>query len=247
MTKLNQILAISKGVKNDADRVVTDLYHALDKKALFDGLSRTYEPLDENGDQLPPEFVQPQLKAEHIIGIATDALTRLFDVQVTLDVANTLAKADVVVDDVVIAANLPVTYLLFLEKQIEHLAAFVKRLPALDPAQQWTYDPARGVYVTPPSGQMKTKKVPRNHVLAEATKEHPAQVQMFHEDINVGTWTKVQFSGGLPADQITAIAKRLEKLRTAVKFAREAANAIEVTDRAVGERVLRYLFHGQTP
>jgi hypothetical protein len=160
----------------------------------------------------------------------------------TLDTTNCHAKADVRVGGEVIAAGLPVTYLLFLEKQLEHLAAFVKRLPALDPSQTWTYDPARGVHVTPPIGQTRTKKVPKNHVLYEATKEHPAQVQMFHEDVIVGTWTKVEFSGGLPADRITAIAKRLEKLRTAVKFAREEANAIEVVDRQVGADILGYLF-----
>lgn len=242
MTKLNQILAISKGTKTTADRVVTDLYHALEKKPLFQGLSRTYEPLDETGDKLPAEFVQPQLKADHVIGIMTDALVRLFDVTATLDSTNCYAKADVRVDGRVIVEGLPVTYLLFLEKQLEHLSAFIKRLPALDPSQTWTYDPARGVYVTQPIGQTRTKKVPRNHVKYEATKEHPAQVEMFHEDVQVGLWTKVEFSGGLPADQITAYAKRLEKLRTAVKFAREEANSIEVLDRQVGADILAYLF-----
>lgn len=242
MTKLAQILAISKTTKSTVDRTVTDLYHALDKKALFQGLSRTYEPSDENGDRLPAEFVQPQLKADHMIGIMTDALTRLFDVTCTQEATNCFAKADVVVDGVVVAAQLPVTYLLFLEKQIEHLAAFIKRLPALDPAQSWSYDPARGVWVTDPIGQTRTKKVPKNHVLYEATKEHPAQVQMYHEDVIVGTWTKVEFSGGLPADQITVYSKRLEKLRTAVKFAREEANAIEVVDRQVGADILGFLF-----
>ena len=248
MTKLNQIIAIEGGVKNDAKRVETDLYHALDKKALFAGLSRVYTPKDEeDGDRLPPEAVSVQLKSLDIVKTLTESLTRAIDVRATLDDANTRAHADIVVDGTVIASNVAVTTLMFLEKQLENLAAFIGRLPVLDPAQEWDYDSNRGVYVTRPIETVRTKKVPKNHVLAEATKEHPAQVQMFTEDILVGTWSKIDFSGALPADKITAYKTRLDALRKAVKFAREEANSIEVTDVHYGADVLAYLFEGGTP
>ena len=41
------------------------------------------------------------------------------------------------------------------------------------------------------------KTVPRNHNKDEATKKHPAQVEMDTEDVRVGTW-KTTFSGALP-------------------------------------------------
>jgi hypothetical protein len=91
---------------------------------------------------------------------------------------------------------------------------------------------------------VRTKKIPRNHVLYEATEQHPAQVQMFTEDVIVGTWDKVQFSGALPADRITGITTRLDKLRTAVKFAREEANTTDVVDVQYGAAILDYLFGG---
>lgn len=248
MTRLSQIVAIEKGVKSQSTRTETDLYHSLEKKPLFAGLSRVYTPKDEeDGDRLPPEAVSVQIKTGEVISQLEASLTRLIDIIATKDEANTVARADVTVDGVVIARDVPVTTLMFLEKETEKLAAFIGRLPVLDPATSWSYDSNRGVYVAPPVLTVRTKKVPRNHVLAEATKEHPAQVQVFTEDVLVGTWEKTEFSGALPADAITAISSRLDKLRTAVKFAREEANTIEVIDVHYGANILTYLFEGGTP
>jgi hypothetical protein len=242
-TKLNQIIAVEKGIKSNTTRVETDLYHSLDKSQLFAGLSRVYTPKDEeDGDQLPAESVFVQIKSDDVLDELTKTLTRLIDVTATKDAANTHAKADVTVDGTVIAADVPVTTLMFLEKELEKLAAFVGRLRVLDPTQTWTYDSTRGVFVSQPVKQNRTKKIPRNHVLYEATKEHPAQVQMFTEDVIVGTWEKIEFSGALEADRVTAIKDRLDKLRTAVKFAREEANTIEVVDVHYGADILDYLF-----
>lgn len=243
MTKLNQIIAIEKGVKNKATRVETDLYHSLEKKQLFSGLARTYTPRDEeDGDQLPSESVFVQVKSEKVIEQLSEAITRVMDVTATKDWANTLTRADVKVDGRVVVPDVPVTTLMFLEKELEKLAAFVGRIPVLDPTLTWHYDTARGVYASEPVRTVRTKKVPRNHVLYEATTEHPAQVQMFTEDVIVGTWEKVEFSGALPADRVAAISSRIDKLRTAVKFAREEANGIDVNDVLIGENVLDYLF-----
>lgn len=246
MTKLNQLIAIEKGVKNKTTRVETDLYQSLPKEALFSGLSRVYTPKDEDGDHFPAEAVSVQIKSTEVLSQLTEVLTRLFDVTATKDVANTQAIADIVVDGTVIAANVPVTTLLFLDKEAEKLSAFVGKLPVLNPAFDWEYDANRGVHVADPVETTKTKKVPKNHVLAEATKEHPAQVQVFTEDVVVGTWKKIEFSGALPADDINAIAARLDKLRTAIKFAREEANGIEVQDVHYGAGILNFLFEGGT-
>jgi len=246
MTKLNQIIAIEKGVKSQTTRVETDLYHSLEKKPLFAGLSRRYTPKDEeDGDRLPSESVAVQIKSEDVLQQLTAALTRLIDVTATKDAANTRASADVIVDGVVIAAAVPVTTLMFLEKECEKLAAFVGRLPVLDPATAWESGDG-GVFRSAPIETVRTKKTPKNHVLYEATKEHPAQVQMFTEDVIVGTWEKIEFSGALRADRVDGILTRLDKLRTAIKFAREEANSIDVTDVRYGESILGFLFEGGT-
>ena len=89
---------------------------------------------------------------------------------------------------------------------------------------------------------VRTKKIPRNHVKAEATEHHPAQVEVYYEDVAVGYWRTVKFSGALPARRVNELLERVERLQQAVKFAREEANNLEVEDQKVGEKVFQYLF-----
>ncbi|MEV4803277.1 hypothetical protein AB0K18_25010 [Nonomuraea sp. NPDC049421] len=242
MTKLNQILAVEKGVKSDVQRKVTDAYHQIQKAPLLSGLSRTYQPIDDEGEQLPPESTRVQVQAEEVLKGVGTTLTRLFDVTATKDWANCEAKASVRVDGEVLLEDVPVTYLLFLEKQLTDVYTFVSKLPALDPAETWSRDEATDTWRTDPVKTTRTKKVPRNHVLAEATEKHPAQVQVYNEDVVVGYWTKVAFSGALPQRRVNELLTRVQKLQDAVKYAREEANGTQVADRKIGDKVFTYLF-----
>ncbi|MFF3437524.1 hypothetical protein [Streptosporangium sp. NPDC002721] len=240
-TKLNQILAVEKGVKSDTQRKVTDAYHTIQKNALLSGLSRTYQPVDDEGERLPPESTRVQVQGEELLKQVGAALTRLFDVTATKDWANCSARADVKVDGSTLLEDVPVTYLLFLEKQLVDLHTFVSKLPVLDAAETWTLDQSTDCWRTEPVKTTRTKKVPRNHVKAEATEKHPAQVEVYHEDVVVGFWTKVTFSGAVPQKRVNELLERVGRLQNAVKFAREEANGTEITYQRVGEKVLGYL------
>lgn len=242
MTRLNQIIAVEKGVKSRSFQELTDAHHALQKPTLLSGISRTYRPKDEEGEQLPPESTRVQVKADEVIRQTVSILTRLFDVTATKDWTNTNATADVVVDGQPLLTAVPVSYLLFLEKQLVDLHTFVKKLPVLDASESWSYDPSADCFATEAVQTVRTKKIPRNHVKAEATEKHPAQVEVFHEDVVVGYWKTVKFSGALPAQRINELLVRVERLQEAVKFAREEANGIDVTSQETGEKVFRFLF-----
>ena len=243
MTKLNQIIAVEKGFKSKSFSELTEAHHAVQKAALLSGLSRTYQPKDEEGDTFPPESTKVQVRAEDVLARTATTLTRLFDVTATKDYANCDARADVRLPDGTVLLNqVPVTYLLFLEKQLTDLATFVKKLPVLDAAEEWSHDPVSNAWKTPAVQTNRSKKVFRNHVKAEATEKHPAQVEVYSEDVTAGYWTTVKFSGALPAERVTQLAERVESLHHAVKFAREEANGFEVTDQRVGEAVFGYLF-----
>jgi hypothetical protein len=242
MTKLNQIIAVEKGVKSGTLRDLTNAHHNLQKPALLAGISRTYQPKDEEGEQLPPESTRVQVKADDVIRRTASILTRLFDVTATKDWANCTAKADVTVDGETILRDVPVSYLLFLEKQLTDLHTFVRKLPVLDASESWAFDESADCWKTEPVRTVRTRKVPRNHVKAEATDKHPAQVEVYYEDIAIGYWTTVKFSGSLPARRVNDLVARIERLQRAVKFAREEANGAEVTDQRTGEAVFRYLF-----
>jgi len=240
--KLNQIIAVEKGVKSKSFQELTQAHQDLQKPALLAGISRAYQPKDEDGEQLPPESTRVQVKAEDVLRATAATLTKLFDVTATKDWANRTACADVTVDGQLLLAQVPVPYLLFLEKQLTDLSAFVRKLPVLDAAESWNLDPSTDAWKTEQVRTIRTRKVPRNHVKAEATENHPAQVEVYYEDVPVGYWTTVKFSGALPARRVNELRERVEKLQQAVKFAREEANAAEVTDQRMGEAVFGYLF-----
>jgi hypothetical protein len=165
--KLNQIIAVAAGKKADAHKVKTEVYHLFQKGPLLEGISRSYTPNAEDGDKLPPESKHVQVKVNEGLAKVRTSLTELFDVVATQDFGNTVAKADVVVDGVPVVTGVPVTYLLFLEKQLVDIGTFVEKLPVLDPAKLWDYDSSTDSYATKPIQTVKTKKIPRNHEKAD--------------------------------------------------------------------------------
>lgn len=242
MTKLNQLIAIESGVKTKAQKAGTELYRVIGKPQLFAGLSRKYTPRDDEGDQLPPESTLVQVNVAGILRSLAESLIRLYDVELTKEKANAGATADIVVEGETLLASVPVTYLLFLEKQIVDIGTFVANLPTLDPASAWTLDPNTGSYAAAPVSTVKTKKIPRNWVRSPATDKHPAQVEVYHEDVIVGQWEKTDFSGAIPAVRKAELVARVDALQRAVKFARESANGSEVTDAQAGATIFSYLF-----
>lgn len=245
MPKLNQIIAIQAGKKTQAKETLTEAYHKLKKPELLSGIVRTYQPRDDGGEPQPDERKMVQLKVNETIRQVMRDLIEMFDVVATQDWANSTAKSDVIVDGHRLLRDVPVTHLLFLEKQLVDVRTFVESLPVLDSAEEWEYRGEVDAHVSAPARTNRTKKVPRNHVKYEATKEHPAQVEMYMEDVWVGTWTTTKFSGAIPAATKNAMLDRVRKLLDAVKAAREEANVMEVKTQKVGEALLGYIFNGQ--
>lgn len=246
MTQLNQIVAIEKGVKSRAKGDFTQAYRLLEtKSAQLNGLSRTYQPLADDGERFPPESTRVQVNVPTIIGEVRSQLTRLFDVTLTKDTANGMAEADIIIDGQILTAGVPVTYLLFLEKELTDIHTFVSKLPVLDPGESWSYDNNVDAYATPPTKTVKTKKIPRNHVKwapPDPSFTQPAQVEIFTEDVVVGYWTSVRYSGALPRAVVNEMQTRVVKLIEAVKKAREVANTKTVIDQNIGETLFDYIF-----
>lgn len=242
MSKLNQIIAVEKGIKSRAEKDLTEAHHSLQKADLLSGISRVYKPLDEAGEQLPPENKKVQVLAEDIITRTTGILTELFDVTATKDFANCSARANVEVDGTVLVKDAPVSYLLWLEKRLTLLHEFVKELPVLSDAETWRRDTSTGYWVTEEERTHRSKKVPIAFEKSPATDKHPAQVEVVHEDKIVGHWHITKRSGAMEPTRVRTLLNRVEKLQRAVKTAREAANMAEAPKVTVGDKVLGYIF-----
>ncbi|MFO0878940.1 MAG: hypothetical protein U0840_16480 [Gemmataceae bacterium] len=243
MPKLNQVNAIVATRKGEAEKVVGELMKLLQKEQLFAGRERVYRPLDEvNGQKLPPESQKVQQRADQLIAQASARWTELWNLVLTQDTGNQQARADVVVDGTTILNQVPVTTLLFLDKQLAEVEKFVNQLPTPDPAEEWVHDPNSGLLKSQATESLRTAKEPAVFVKYEATKEHPAQTEFYMKDVPVGTWRQILYSGCVQADRKNAILARVKKLQDAVKLAREQANLIDVERQKAGEAILGFLF-----
>lgn len=239
--RLNQLLAVDKALKQKSEQFITGLYHTAQKPALFDGMARTYRPLTEDGERLPPETRLVQQRATDLIGEAFKALGELFDLRASIDWANTTARADVVVDGQVLLSDVPATHLLFLEKKLIDIQTIVEKVPVLDPAEMWNFDAADQLYKTAPAETARTQKVQEHIVVVQATDKFPAQVATASVDKIIGYYELVKFSGALPMADRRRILARIQALRASVKFAREQANLVHAPKQEVGRKIFEYL------
>lgn len=256
MTALHQIIAVERGVAQDTEKHLADVKRVLgiggDNDPLT-GISRTYKSVhEEGGDRLPAQSRKVQFTVTELLSLAQAHLARLFDLKLTREFANCYARADITLPDgTTLLTDVPAGYLLFLEGQLAELIKLIERLPELNPAEDWhNDDPALpdGVWRSAPQETQRTKKVPQVHVLSPAQvidgQKFDPQVRAYETDIIEGYWTTVKLSGQLPAREVQAMRARATELLHAVKFAREQANTLTVTDRKAGEVLLSYVLGG---
>jgi len=242
MAKLNQLLSIEKNVKNKREDELTRLYQDVQKQELLNGFSKTYQAKTELGEVLPPQSKKVQVKAEETLKSAKKALVDVFDVVAQKDATNCTALADISIDGKVIVKSVPAVHLLFMEKKLVDLAQFVKKLPVLSQDESWEFDIAQSLFRTPAVEVNSTKKVEDYKVIVPPTKEHPAQTVKTVEDVTVGTWKTVKFSGALTKDRVQELSERVDKLIRAVKYAREEANQTSAVELKTGEAAMSYIF-----
>ncbi len=243
MSKLNQIVAVERDVKSQAEAGLAATKKNLQKTQLLSGLSRVYTPVDDDDrESLPDESTRVQLTVQQILDEFVTDRSRLLDLTATKDFGNVKAKGTVTLNGKTLLADVPVPFLLFLEKELEELSRLLKTVPTLDASEEWELDKNTGQYKTKPEEKIRTKKVPRNHVIAEATPQHPAQVQVYTEDVKAGTWRNIKFSGAVPATQVAEWQDKVKELLVAIKYAREEANLTQVDDLKVANKFFDYIF-----
>lgn len=239
--KLNQIVAIENGVKSRTTKALSQSHNMNQKPTLFDGFTATFEKVDEDYIDEPPQVQVVQRVAVDVLSEASEQWIDILDTMATKAYGNMSACADVVMDGVVLMKSAPVPFLLDLEKKIADIKDFVEKLPTLAPAEVWVTD-GMGISRSAPVKTRRTVKLEQPIVLYNATPEHPAQTQMITKDVTVGFWNKQHFSGAMKPEDKRAILARIERLNDAVKQAREEANSTTISKVAVGKEVFKFLF-----
>lgn len=238
--KLSQVLAAEKGVKDRIHKELSTLHKLDQKPAKFNGMSRVYKKKDDGGEDFPAEGQKVEMQAEDVLKRVATLMTELINITATKDTANCKAFGTLEIAGEKI--SLPVSQLLFLENKLIDVKDIIDKMPVLDSAEDWNFDTNAQLFKSLPTQTSKTKKVQKALVLLAPTDKHPGQAVQITEDEIVGYWTQIKMSGSLPALRKQILLERVEKMLTAVKQAREAANLIETTDVSIGGMIFSQLF-----
>ena len=244
MAKLHELLVVESDLKGRAQRALKQARHILGDKDKLLGIVRTYQPLQEDGQQLPPEVTVLSTTVTMELAGLWEIYGDWIDAAMQKETTNQEAKADLIVGDDILAAYLPATALLNLESKLGELRAVYQSIPINDPTREWKFDEQQGRYKSGERQTIRAKKVMQAFVKYEATPEHPAQVESYTEDVPVGTWTSVIHSGMVsPVEKAGALA-RLDELIRAVKRARQRANCEQVVDVHLGRKLYDFIHKG---
>lgn len=243
---LHQLNAVLNGFKPQAKRTTTDCYHRVQKLPELTGLERTFHPDKDDDQGLPPQGNRVRQLAADAVGEAAEALKRLFDLQHMQDVSNCVARADIVLDNgTVLLADVPVTTLMFLRKQLADWRTFVDKLPVHDAADKWTWSDGHGAWAAEPFETIGTEKELQVITLHPGSDKHPAQVSARDIDVRRGVWRTTKLTGAMPAARVRELRDRVDRLIEAVKVAQETANSVRAAEsQRAGARIFSYLLAG---
>jgi hypothetical protein len=247
MGKLCEVLAVEGELDSTCKAVLDEATKTFkDKAAHFVGQTKTYQPFDEGA-------TEKEGTVEHLAMVTTvneklayvfEHLVKLIDAKAQKDATNQVAKADIVVDGATLAAGIPATTLLGLEATLRQVKAVAMEVPTLPPGIEWASAPEIGKNVykrVHPAVTFKTRKTFRSKILVEPTKEHPAQIEKWSEDENIGKFITEAWSGMLTPAEKSDMLGRIDTLARAVKEARQRANTTEVVKIKLAKSLMDYI------
>jgi hypothetical protein len=257
MSKLHELLAVDGNLTNQANKTRGEVIASFDKKKhLFAERRVTFKPDNEEDKPITESQSDIQETVHNQVDFVSKITAKALDVSYQIDIANTLAKADVVTEDgSVLLTNIPATSLLQLEKRLKEMRDFAASVPTLDPAQGFQPDPDRSssaaspIYKAREVNKTRTRKVQEPLILAPATDKHPAQVQLITVDKPVGTILEQEWSSLITPATKSSILDRCDILLRAVKKARAKANEqeVDVEKLKVGQKLMNYMFQPLSP
>ena len=244
-TKLHEILAVEGDLEKVASNIIAEAKVTFNKKTnLFQGLVKTAEMFDDDAPTPAPEEVKREDTVPSKLNYVAKAVASWLDVVYQKECTNQEANADLIVDGTVIAEGLPATFLLGLEAKLKRMRDMYIEMPTLQPGIRWEPAPDMGknVFATvSPIERFITNKQVKSTILYEATKEHPAQIDKWTEDVKVGRYLVHNNSGMITPATKAEILGRLDKLAQAAKTARMRANTAEVDTVKIGKTLMDYI------
>lgn len=246
MSKLHELLAVESQLDGTAKKIIEETKTTFSKKAdHFQGFIRRYEPYMEGKEnELPSEEKAMVTTVDKKLEYSFESIVAWLDAVLQKERTNQDAKASIEIDGVVIATDVPATFLLGLESKLKDVRDIVDAIPTLQPGIIWELDETvgKGVYrMKRDSERIRTQKVMKAVVLYEATDKHPAQVKEVTEDVAIGKYVESHWSGMLSPAQKSDMLARVDTLLRAVKQARQRANNTDVVNAHIGKSLMEYI------
>jgi hypothetical protein len=250
MGKLHELLAVEGDLEGVNKSVLEEAKHTLKGKPdHFLGSVKTYRPLsDGDPDLVAPEFKEMVTTVHDKLNYVWEHVVRYLDAVLQKETTNQSARADIVLSDGrTLVKDVPATFLLGLESKIKQWKDVLQDIPTLAPGISWKKDASSGehVYVTEhPEETRRTRKTVQHKILVNPSKEHPAQVEKWTEDVPIGVFTKTTTCGMLSSAEKSTLLGRLDELSRAVKQARQRANCAEAVNDRVGQSLIDFVMKG---
>lgn len=248
-SKMHELLAVEGEIQQGYQKILKETGATFDKGSHFLGHHKTLKMFSE--DRAHEESAAESHKkvddtVDSKLRWAWKAVRRYTDAVLQKEATNQTAVADIVVDDTVLAENMPAPFLLNLEKRLAEVRALYDKIPTLAPGVEWADDPGQGDGIfraIHDEVKQKTENELESRVLYDATKEHPAQIKEWTVNKPVGNYHLTQYSGMVSPAKKAILLGRIDQLIRAVKKARQRANQAEVVKVHVGEQLFNFI-HG---
>lgn len=250
MPKLHEGLAIHKDRVGVVRKVFEEAGKVFKTAAHFRGFVKDTSYIDEKDKRFDKheekkidETVPGKLK------YINESFSKLLDLDYQMEVANTEAKADLILDGSVIASGVPVNFLLTIENKFREYRDVLDAIPTHQAGVEWIIDTdmssngdiyrAKQVPV-----DYITKKVAVHKVIVPATEHHPAQVAESHDDVRVAEVRTVHYGGTISPAEKSDILGRCDQVIMAAKKARQRANAVALPKKRVAADILTFVVDG---
>lgn len=247
MAKLHELLAVESDLRSQAESCRTDLKSTFEKKGHhFQKKVVTFKSNKEGVEDKVEGQLQLQTTVSKEMSWIGEKIGKALDAGHQIDVANTQAKSDVVMEDgSVLLKDMPATSLLRLEHRVIEIRDLIHTIPTLDPAKGFALDASEGdgIYRARDDARPRTEKQFDFIVMVPPTDKHPAQVKELVLDKSIGTLVTQEWSSLITVSQKGDMLDRVEELLRAVKKARARANELEldVRQNKIGTDVLKFI------
>jgi len=242
--KLHQILAVEPDLEGKYKRIAEESKKTFSKSAMFTGSHRKLVSFEENAPEFPEEYQEIATTVDERIAYTNESIANYLDALLQKEATNQIAKADLEIDGVVLAKDVPATFLLALETRLKFIRGVYESIPTLPAGIEWSPASDKGIGIwkmVHPEEKLKTELKFKSQILVPPTEHHPAQVEKWQEQVPVGKFVKNIWSGMITSARKSELLDRIDRMLQAAKNARQKANSVGVINVKIGKALTDFI------